>query len=52
VALTENPNDEGQENDRPLEHIESINVARESSNEAEVISEHEGINYSSVNIYV
>jgi len=50
VALIENPNDEGQENDRPSEHIVSNNMASEisdnpgerSSNEAEVISEHEG----------
>jgi len=51
VALIENPNDEGQENDRPSEYLENNNMAREisaipgetSSNEAEVISgEHEG----------
>ena len=58
MALIENPNDEGQENDRPSEHIVSNNMASEisdnpgerSSNEAEVISEQEGILLT--NIYV
>jgi len=47
VALIENPNDEGQENDRQTDHIMVGEISDSpeelSSNGAGLISEHEGI---------